>query len=75
MMFFLATSYDLFKITVFYFNVFKNVIYSCHGKDELSDELLQSSVPHDPSQIILICWFGDQDTFPEIINVKNSCAA
>ncbi len=40
--------------------------------------LLQSSVSHDPSEIILICWFGAQETFLLIIiiiiiNVENSC--
>ncbi len=34
--------------------------------------LLQSSVSHDASEIILICWFGTQDTFLiNIINVEN----
>ncbi len=28
---------------------------------------------HDPSENILICWFGAQETF--IINIKNGCAA
>ncbi len=37
--------------------------------------LLQSSVSHDPSEIILICWFTAQETFQIIINVENSCAA
>ncbi len=34
--------------------------------------LFQSSVSHDHSEIILICWFGAQETFL-IINVENSC--
>ncbi len=42
-------------------------------KTEFSASLLQSSVSHDPSEIILICWFDEQETF--IINVENSCAA
>ncbi len=29
--------------------------------------LLQSSVSHDPSEIILIWWFAAQETFPIII--------
>ncbi len=37
--------------------------------------LLQSSVLHNPSEIILICWFGAQETFLSIINVENSYAA
>ncbi len=36
-------------------------------KAEVSASLHQSSVSHDPSEIILICWF--------IINVGNSCVA
>ncbi len=43
-------------------------------KAEFSASLLQSSVSHDPSEIILICWFAAQETFL-IINVENSCAA
>jgi len=31
------------------------------------------SVSHDFSEIILICWFGAQETFLNIINVENSC--
>ncbi len=42
-------------------------------KAEFSASLLQSSVSHDPSEIILICWFGAWETFI-IINVENSCA-
>jgi len=33
----------------------------------------QSSVSHDPLEIIQICWFAAQETL--IINVENSCAA
>jgi len=29
----------------------------------------------NPSEIILKCWFGAQETFLIIINVENSCAA
>ncbi len=45
-----------------------NLIYSYYGK--FSASLLQSSVSHDPSEIILICWFAAQKTFLIIINVK-----
>ncbi len=34
---------------------------------EFSASLLQSSVSRDPSEIILICWFGAQQTFIVII--------
>ncbi len=37
-----------------------NIIYSCNVKAELSASLLQSSVSHDPSEIILIYWFAAQ---------------
>ncbi len=35
---------------------------------------LQSSVSHDPSEIILIGLFNAQETFLIIINVENSCS-
>ncbi len=35
----------------------------------------ESSVSHDPSEIILICWFAAQEAFMIIIDVENSCAA
>ncbi len=41
-------------------------------KTEFSGSLLQSSVSHDPSEIILICWFVVQEIFPIINNVENS---
>ncbi len=41
---------------------------------ESSASLLQSSVSHDPSEIILICWFALQEIFL-IINDENNCAA
>jgi len=43
------------KISVFYLSIFSFVIYSCNEKAEFSASLLQSSVLHDPSEIILIC--------------------
>ncbi len=36
-------------------------------KAEFSASLLQSSVSHDPSEIMLICWFAAQETFIIII--------
>ncbi len=38
-----------FKITVFCFNIFSH---------EFPASSLQSSVLHNPSEIILICWFA-----------------
>jgi len=45
------------------------MFFSCYGKAEFSAE---SSVSHDPSVIIIICWFGAQETciIIIIINVK-----
>ncbi len=40
--------------TVFYFNIFLNIIYSCDAKLNFQQSLLQSSASHDPSEIILI---------------------
>ncbi len=47
-----------------YFYILKNIIYSYDAK--LNFQHHYSSL-HDPSEIILICWF--------IINIGNSCAA
>ncbi len=44
-------------------------------KADFSASFLQSSVSHDPSEIILMCWFAAQDTFLIIMNVGNWCAA
>ncbi len=33
------------------------------AKLNFQQSLPQSSVSHDPSEIILICWFGAQETF------------
>ncbi len=32
-------------------------------------------LPHDPSEIFLICWFGAKETFAIINKVENSYAA
>ncbi len=36
--------------------------------------IIITSVSHDSSEIILICWFAAQETFRIIINVEYSCA-
>ncbi len=43
-------------------------------KAEFSAVLLQSSVSHDPLEIILICWVGAQDTFLIGVDVENTRA-
>ncbi len=51
-------------------------MYSTDAK--ISFSLVKCSlVSHDPSEILLICWFGAQETIIVviIINVENSCAA
>ncbi len=39
-----------------YFNLILKLIYSCNAKLNFQQPLLQSSVSHDLSEIILICW-------------------
>ncbi len=56
-----------FKIAIFYFKMSFIPVMA-------KKPLLQSSVPHDPSEIILICWFA-QETFINFIDVEKSCAA
>ncbi len=46
----------------------------CDGKAEFAASLLQSSVSHDPSEIILICWFAAQEIFLIIQNVERKVA-
>ncbi len=45
--------------------------------NDLTNEFLQNffQKSHDPSEIILICWFGAQETFVIIISVENRWAA
>jgi len=45
---------------LFSLNRFQNVIYSC-DQSKFSASLLQSSVSHGSSKIILICWFYAQE--------------
>ncbi len=46
-----------------------------HAHQQNKAKLTGSSVSHDPSGIILICWFDTQETFVIIIiNVENRCA-
>ncbi len=40
-------------------------------KLKFQQPLLPSLVSHDPSEIILICWFGAEETFLIIIDVEN----
>ncbi len=49
-------------------------IFIIIGKAEFSASLLQNWMPHDPSEIFLICWFA-QETILMIINVENGSAA
>ncbi len=46
------------------------------AKLNILQPFLQSSVSHDPSGIIMLCWFDTQETSVVIIiNVENSCPA
>ncbi len=60
------------QISVFYLNIFKNVFYSCNDNIEFSASLLESSVSHDTRNCSsLLIWNAFQETFLNIINVKN----
>ncbi len=66
------------KYSKYYYNL--NICFLCEYLLNcnlfLSSKLnFQSSVSHDSSEIIIICWFAAQETFLIIINVENSCAA
>ncbi len=53
-----------------YIMIYSNCFFMHSIKAEFSVSLLQSSVSHDPSEIILICWFADKETFLIIISVE-----
>jgi len=50
--------------------MFSNVIHSCDGKVKFSASILNLA-SHDPSEIILMCWFVDHETFLIIVTVEN----
>ncbi len=52
-----------YKINAFYFNTLQNIIYSFDAKSKI---LLQSSMSHNPSEMINIYWFAAQVTFLHI---------
>ncbi len=55
-----------YKIKMFSLYVLKcNLFLWC--KADFLASLLQSSMSHDPSEIILICWFAAQETFLIIV--------
>ncbi len=62
----LSIEYNCF---LFEYILKRSFIYSCHGKAEFSTAI-RSSVSHDPSEIILICWFAVQNTFLIVISLK-----
>ncbi len=37
--------------------------------------LFQSTVSHDPSEIIIMCWIDAQEKFIIMITAENSCVA
>ncbi len=57
------------------FNIFKMSCIPLKAQLYFQQPLLQSLMRHDPSEIILMCWFGAQEIFLIIINAGNSCAA
>ncbi len=59
--------------TGFYLNIFQNVIYSCDAKLNFQHHY-SSLQSHDPSEIFLISWFANQETFLIIIYIENGAA-
>ncbi len=63
---YLFNLFDQKYCKILYLKIFYNGIYSCDAKVEFSAAITwflimwQLSVPHDTSEIILICWFGAQ---------------
>ncbi len=53
----------------------KLINYYVMAKLNFQQPLRQFSMSHYSSEIILICWFGEQETFLIIIIVEKSCAA
>ncbi len=49
--------------------------YVVYSRAAISAWLLQSSLSHDSSEIIIICWFDAQGDIWIIISVENGCAA
>ncbi len=45
-----------------FFTFFFNQMYFCDAKAEFFVSLLQSSQSHNSSEIILICWFGAEES-------------
>ncbi len=55
----------------FYFDIYiKMQFIPVMAMLNFQQPLLQSSVSHDPSEIILISWFGAKESFIIIINVE-----
>ncbi len=55
--------------------IIKFIFILLMAKLNLLQPLFQSSVSHDPSDIIQVHWFAAQETFPIITSIKNSCSA
>ncbi len=51
------------NIVVIYLNIFSNVIIPVLAKVNFKQPLLHSLMSHNPSEIILICWYSAQETF------------
>ncbi len=76
---FINTVEIVFVVNNFLFLFLFEYILKCHlfiwCKADFSASLLQSSVSHDPSEIIIICWFDAQDFFLIIIKCEKSSAS
>ncbi len=66
----------LYKYIYFRYNYrYKYIFLLTSQRWFFHQPLLQSSASHDPSEIILKCWFSAQETFLIFVNRKNICAA
>ncbi len=65
-----TAKYYYFKLRFCIWTYFKMLVIPVMAKLNLQHHL-HSSVSHDPSEIILICWFGAQETFHIIIPLQS----
>ncbi len=63
----------LFKMDLFYLNMFYNVIYSCDGKTEFSAAITSVFCVTYPSEITLIWWFGAQEILSLLETAQYFC--
>ncbi len=63
----MCTGVQMFGVGKIFFFMLNSYKYYIDAKLHFQQPSFQSSVSHDPSEIILICWFAAQETFLIII--------